>query len=446
MTIVIEGKRPLGGHVQIGGAKNAALPIIAATLLTADDCLIENVPYIEDIRNMVRVLHHLGVAARFEAPNVLRIKATRINRAILPLDLARKMRASFLIVGPLLARFGQADAPHPGGCAIGTRPVSVDLKAFQTLGAEVGMDADYYIIKAPRLKGQRIFLDYPSHTGTENVLMAACLAEGTTIIENASIEPEVVDLAGFLSAMGARIYGAGTSVIRVDGVPRLHGAVYRVMPDRMEAGTFALAALITGGRVSMEGAVAQWLGALTGKMQEAGATVTVRGGLYEVQAPEVLRPTDIQTYPYPGFPTDLQAPYTTTMTQANGNSSVHETMYDDRLRYAYELQKMGARIDVSGSGRTAMVHGPTPLHGATVSALDIRSGAALVLAGLAAEGVTEVTNAVYIDRGYEDFVGKLRGLGAIIERRDSSVDACPVERGEEPIDWGVVPYRIETNA
>ncbi|MBC7316270.1 MAG: hypothetical protein H5T70_07615, partial [Chloroflexi bacterium] len=191
------------------------------------------------------------------------------------------------------------DAPHPGGCAIGTRPVSVDLKAFQTLGAEVGMDADYYIIKAPHLKGQRIFLEYPSHTGTENVLMAACLAEGTTIIENASIEPEVVDLAGFLSAMGARIYGAGTSVIRVDGVPRLHGAVYRVMPDRMEAGTFALAALITGGRVSMEGAVAQWLGALTGKMQEAGATVTVRGGLYEVQAPEVLRPTDIQTYPYP---------------------------------------------------------------------------------------------------------------------------------------------------
>ena len=441
MPMIIEGKRPLRGEVAIGGAKNAALPIIAATLLTSDDCLIENAPYIEDIRNMVDVLHQLGVAARFEAPNVLRIKATRINRSILPLDLARRMRASFLVVGPLLARFGQAEAPHPGGCAIGSRPVSVDLKAFQTMGADVRVDPEYYVIKAPRLQGQRLILDYPSHTGTENVLMAACLAEGTTIIENASIEPEVFDLAGFLSAMGARIYGAGSSVIRVDGVRRLHGAAYRVMPDRMEAGTFALGALISGGQVTMQGSVARWLGALTSKMRDAGATVTMED-VYRVDAPQILKPADIQTYPYPGFPTDLQAPFTTVMTQAHGNASIHETMFEDRLRYISELRKMGADIDVSESGRPAMVHGPTPLRGASVSALDIRSGAALVLAGLAAEGVTEIGNVIYIDRGYENIVDKLVALGAKVACREEAEHPCPVEVGGEPIDWGVVPFGL----
>jgi len=439
--MIIEGKRPLRGEVEIGGAKNAALPIIAATLLTSDDCLIENAPYIEDIRNMVDVLHQLGVAARFEAPNMLRIKATRINRSILPLDLARRMRASFLVVGPLLARFGQAEAPHPGGCAIGSRPVSVDLKAFQTMGADVQVDPEYYVIKAPRLQGQRLILDYPSHTGTENVLMAACLAEGTTVIENASIEPEVLDLAGFLSAMGARIYGAGTSVIRVDGVRRLHGAAYRVMPDRMEAGTFALGALISGGQVTMQASVARWLGALTSKMRDAGAAVTMED-VYRVEAPQTLKPADIQTYPYPGFPTDLQAPFTTVMTQAHGNSSIHETMFEDRLRYISELRKMGASIDVSESGRTAMVHGPTPLRGASVSAMDIRSGAAMVLAGLAAEGVTEISNVIYIDRGYENIVGKLVALGASVVCREESEHPCPVELGGEPIDWGVVPFAV----
>lgn len=439
--MIIEGKCPLDGHVEIGGAKNAALPIMAATLLTSDDCLIENAPYIEDIRIMVDVIHQLGVAARFEAPNVLRIKATRINRSILPLDLARRMRASFLVVGPLLARFGQAEAPHPGGCAIGTRPVSVDLKAFQSMGADVNVDPEYYVIKAPRLQGQRIILDYPSHTGTENVLMAACLAEGATVIENASIEPEVIDLAGFLSAMGARIYGAGTSVIRIDGVRRLHGAAYRVMPDRMEAGTFALGALISGGQVSMQASVARWLGALTGKMRDAGATVTTTD-VYRVEAPQILKPADIQTYPYPGFPTDLQAPFTTVMTQAHGNASIHETMFEDRLRYVSELRKMGASIDVSESGRTAMVHGPSPLCGTAVTAMDIRSGAAMVLAGLAAEGVTEIANVIYIDRGYENFAGKMASLGASVERREESSHKCPVELAGEPIDWGVVPFSV----
>lgn len=442
MPLVIQGQVPLEGHVAIGGAKNAALPIIAASLLTADEVLLENVPFIEDIRIMVQVLHHMGVAARFEGPNTLRIKATRISRSALPRDLAIKMRASFLIVGPLLSRFGQAQAPHPGGCAIGSRPVSVDLKGFQSMTAEVRTDEQDYIISAPRLQGRRLYLDYPSHTGTENLLMAACLAEGTTLIENASIEPEVVDLASFLCAMGARVYGAGTSTIRVDGAGRLHGAVYRVMPDRMEAGTFALAATVTGGRVSMDGRVGRWLGALTGKLRDAGATVVADSNVYEVIGPETIHPVDIQTYPYPGFPTDLQAPYTAVMTQAHGNVSIHETMYDGRLQYADELRRMGARIDISNSGRTAMVHGPTPLTGTQVRALDIRSGAAMVLAGLAAQGSTQISNVVYIDRGYEDICAKLQHLGAHIVREAEADHRCPVENAQEPIEWGMVPYAV----
>ena len=439
MPLIIEGKHRLEGAVCIEGAKNAALPIMAATLLTADECLLENVPYIEDIRNMVRLLQHLGVAVRFEGRNTLRIKATRISKASVPSDLARRMRASFLAVGPLLSRFGQAEAPHPGGCAIGTRPVSVDLRGFQTMGGEITHQEASYIIRAPRLRGETLILDYPSHTGTENLLMAACLAEGTTIIGNASVEPEVVDLAGFLSAMGARIYGAGSNTIRVEGVRRLHGAAYRIMPDRMEAGTFALAALITNGKVTLEGVVARWLGALTNKMREAGALIAITADIYEVQAPSQLGATNIQTFPYPGFPTDLQAPFSTVMTQANGNSSIYETMYDGRMGYVAELARMGARIDVSGSGRMAMVHGPTPLKGADVCALDIRSGAAVILAGLAAEGITRIGNVGYIDRGYQEIEQKLRALGAIISRSEEEEYPCPPSECNEPIDWGTVP-------
>ncbi len=441
MPIVIEGRRPLNGKVAISGAKNAALPIIAATLLTGDECLLENVPYIEDIRVMVRVLQLMGVSVRFEAANTLRVKATRISTASLPADLARKMRASFLVAGPLLARFGQAEAPPPGGCQIGTRPVSVDLKGFQAMGGVIEFE-ERYVIRAPRLRGERLMLDYPSHTGTENLMMAACLAEGTTIIENASIEPEVVDLANFLCAMGARVYGAGTSTIRIEGTRRLHGAVYRVMPDRLEVGTFALGALVTGGDVTFDGAVSQWLGALTGKMREAGAEITASQEIYRVQAPQgPAHAADIQTYPYPGFPTDLQAPFTTAMTQAEGNSSIYETMFDSRLGYVSELRRMGARIDISGSGRMAMVHGPTPLRGAEVCALDIRSGAAVILAGLAAEGETRIKNVVYIDRGYENIEDKLRALGATITRLEDVTPPCPVATCSEPIEWEMAPVQ-----
>ena len=439
MPIIIEGKQPLSGKVEINGAKNAALPIIAATLLTSDECLLENVPFIEDIRNLVRVLHHMGVAARFEGPNRLRIKATRISDASLPTELALKMRASFLIVGPLLARFGQAMAPHPGGCSIGQRPVSVDLKGFQTMGAQLDTHDGAYHITAPRLSGERLVLDYPSHTGTENLIMAACLANGTTIIENASIEPEVSDLTAFLCAMGARIYGAGTPIIRIDGVPKLHGAVFSVMPDRMEAGTFALAGVVSGGKVSMDAWVAQWMGAMNQKLREAGAEVTIDDELYTVSAPKPLSGVSIQTYPYPGFPTDLQAPFTLAMTQAWGESTIFETMFDGRLEYVKQLRNMGAKIDTP-NGRMAVVHGPTPLHGTLVQALDIRSGAALVLAGLAAEGTTTINNVVYIDRGYQEIDRKLASLGASVRRVSEANHDAPSNQYSEPIEWGTVQY------
>jgi len=442
MPLVIEGKHRLLGEVDILGAKNAALPIIAATLLTPDECLLENVPYIEDIRNIVEALRHLGVAARFEGPNTVRIKATRISRASLPVDLVRKMRASFLILGPLLSRFGQAESPHPGGCAIGNRPVSVDLKGFQTMGGKVTQRDDTYVISAPRLRGERLILDYPSHTGTENLLMAACLAEGVTYIENASVEPEVVDLANFLCAMGARIHGAGTGTIQVEGTRRLHGAAYRIMPDRMEAGTFALAALITGGEVSMEGAVSHWLRALSNKMREAGVEVTASQEVYKVSAPHGLTATDVQTYPYPGFPTDMQPLFTTLLTQAQGDSTIYETMYDGRLQYVPELKRMGADIEVS-SGRMAVVHGPTPMRGTDVCALDIRSGAAMVLAGLAAEGMTHINHIIYIDRGYQDIDVKLRQLGAVVSRVEETEYLCPTCNSAEPVEWAELPFGFE---
>jgi UDP-N-acetylglucosamine 1-carboxyvinyltransferase len=432
MQFVIEGGKALRGEVDIGGAKNAALPIIAATLLTSDECLLD-VPDIEDVRVLVGVLNGMGVEARFLEPNLVLVKSTGIETSQVPVSLATRLRGSFLIAGPILARFGEVSIPHPGGCAIGTRPVSVDLKGFQMMGALCETDDDVYCMRSKRLEGQRISLDYPSHTGTENLLMAACLARGTTVIENASVEPEVVDLANCLSAMGARIYGAGTGIIRVDGVKRLHGIAYRVMPDRLEAGTFAVAAAVTGGSVSFGGAVSQYLGALTSKLGEAGVAVTARKDRYTVAAGPRILPVDVRTYPYPGFPTDLQAPFAVLMTQADGESPIHETMYDGRLKYVEELEKMGAHISVEG--RTASVRGPSRLHGASVRALDIRSGAAVMLAGLVAEGQSTIEQAQFIDRGYEKVDVKLRALGADIRRLTPESDS---ERALSPLACSAV--------
>ena len=342
------------------------------------------------------------------------IKAGQLMKCSVPTDLATRIRGSFLIVGALLGRLGEAEAPHPGGCAIGTRPVSVDLKGFQTMGTEIDRLNGNYMLRARRLSGERISLDYPSHTGTENLLLAACLAEGTTIIENASVEPEVADLASFLNAMGARIYGAGTGIIQVEGVRKLHGTAYRVMPDRLEAGTFAIAAAITGGHVTIRGRVARYLGALSSKLTEAGVSVMAERDAYTVEGRESLLAIDIQTFPYPGFPTDLQAPIGALLTQAQGESSIHETMYDGRLLYVGELQKMGANIKVEG--QTALIKGPSRLKGSEVRALDIRSGAAVILAALVADGRSVVSDVGYVDRGYERIDEKLTQLGARIKR------------------------------
>ena len=414
MHIVVEGGYSLRGEVSAAGAKNAALPILAATLLTSDECLLENLPDIEDIRIMLNLLRSLGASVETEGTHRVVIKAGQLMKCSVPTDLATRIRGSFLIVGALLGRLGEAEAPHPGGCAIGTRPVSVDLKGFQTMGTEIDRLNGNYMLRARRLSGERISLDYPSHTGTENLLLAACLAEGTTIIENASVEPEVADLASFLNAMGARIYGAGTGIIQVEGVRKLHGTAYRVMPDRLEAGTFAIAAAITGGHVTIRGRVARYLGALSSKLTEAGVSVMAERDAYTVEGRESLLAIDIQTFPYPGFPTDLQAPIGALLTQAQGESSIHETMYDGRLLYVGELQKMGANIKVEG--QTALIKGPSRLKGGEVRALDIRSGAAVILAALVADGRSVVSDVGYVDRGYERIDEKLTQLGARIKR------------------------------
>ena len=413
MHLVVEGGHKLDGEVSIAGAKNAALPILAAALLTADECFLENLPDIEDIRNMIALLRELGAAVNGVEHGVV-VKADNLRSSAISADLATRMRGSFLAVGPLLGRLGKAHAPHPGGCAIGTRPVSVDLKGFQAMGAEIDRLDGHYALQAQRLVGGRISLDYPSHTGTENLLLAACLAEGTTVIENASVEPEVADLASYLNAMGARIYGAGTGIIQIEGVRRLHGAVYRVMPDRLEAGTFAIAAAITQGAVTIRGRAARYLGALSSKLAETGVSVTAEKETYRIEGKERLSTVDVQTFPYPGFPTDLQAPFGALLTQAHGESSIHETMYGGRLLYVGELQKMGADIQVEG--QTALIKGPSHLKGSEVRALDIRSGAAVILAALAAEGQSVILDIGFVDRGYEGIDAKLSQLGARIHR------------------------------
>lgn len=415
--LIIEGQTPLRGDVVVGGAKNAALPIMAATLLTTDECVIDNVPLVEDVRNMAQILRTLGCEIRLDCENhriVVRAPARSDLGTDVPTDLGRLMRASFLTAGPLLTRAGRVSAPHPGGCSIGRRPVNVDIKGFSHMGARVELCNDRYLIEADRLRGERIYLDYPSHTGTENILLAATLAEGTTVIKHASVEPEVADLARCLVEMGARIEGIGTSYLTIHGTERLHGVHYRITSDRLAAGTFAIAGVITGGDVTIHEVVPDHLDPVTHKLIEAGAVVQVEDGHYRVRSNGSLHALELQTLPFPGFPTDLQAAFATLLTQSAGTSLVHERVFDDRLQYARELRKLGANISVDG--QTATIIGPAALVGTTVRALDIRSGAALILAGLVARGQTEIQDIHHIDRGYENLDAQLRRLGARIKR------------------------------
>jgi UDP-N-acetylglucosamine 1-carboxyvinyltransferase len=410
----VEGGAPLRGAVQVSGAKNAALPAMAAALLTQDECLLENVPAIDDVTVMAEILRRLGADVQPAGPGRWVVRGDSVRETVAPSELVVHLRASFLVMGALLARYGEAACAAPGGDVVGQRPLDVHLGGFRALGAEISRRGDKFYARARRLRGTRVFLDYPSVMGTENVMFAASLAEGTTQIINAAAEPEIVFLADMLNAMGGRVRGAGTHTIEIEGVPALHGAAVRVIPDRLEAGTFAIAAAATRGAVDILGAVPRHLDALIYKMREMGVEIVEHDAGLSVRGTPRYRATSVQAVPYPGLATDLQAQVATLLTQAEGVSFVHERVFDNRLMYVGELRKFGAEVVSTGS--TVVINGPTPLVGATARALDIRAGAALIIAGLAAEGTSTITDIYHLDRGYEALETKLRGLGARVAR------------------------------
>jgi UDP-N-acetylglucosamine 1-carboxyvinyltransferase len=411
----IIGGRPLEGRVQISGAKNSALPCMAAALLTAETVTLHNLPYARDIITMRRLLEDLGSHVLMPELRTLKITADRVEFFEAPYELVKTMRASVLALGPLLARFGEARVSLPGGCAIGQRPIDLHLMAFEKLGASVSLEGGNVVARAKRLQGREIYFDKITVTGTENLMMAAALAEGETILNNAACEPEVVDLAELLNKMGARIKGAGTSALRVEGVERLGGAEHTIISDRIEAGTFVAAAAITGGQLDIVNCNPLHLTAVLDKLRETGVRVEQPNAFsLQVSASDRLRPSDVTTLPHPGFPTDMQAQYMALMTLAGGTSIITETIFENRFMHAAELMRMGARIRLNG--RQAVVEGGHGLMGARVQASDLRASASLVLAGLAAEGETIIDRVYHIDRGYEKIEEKLRSVGAEIER------------------------------
>ena len=409
----ITGGMPLAGEVQVAGAKNAALPILAATLLTTDEVALENVPQLADVTTMGRLLAGMGARLQREGGRVV-ARADAIGAAEAPYELVKTMRASILVLGPLLARFGQARVSLPGGCAIGARPVDQHIKGLRALGARLEIEHGYIVAEAQRLRGTRIVTDMVTVTGTENLMMAACLASGETVIENAAREPEVIDLARCLTAMGARIRGAGTDRIVIDGVERLHGAQHRVLPDRIETGTFLVAAAACGGDVRLAGAAPDTLDAVLDKLREAGAEVEVGDDWIRLRARGRPRAVSLRTAPHPGFPTDMQAQFMALDCVADGVGRITETIFENRFMHVLELQRLGAQIDIEGN--TAIVRGVPRLSGARVMATDLRASASLVIAGLVAEGETVVDRIYHLDRGYDRMEQRLAALGARIER------------------------------
>ncbi|HUS82557.1 MAG TPA: UDP-N-acetylglucosamine 1-carboxyvinyltransferase [Dehalococcoidia bacterium] len=417
--LVVEGGRRLEGSVRVSGNKNAAIHALAATLLTSDDCHLENVPAIGDVRFMVEILRSLGATVEYTSPSSLRVNAAGVNILVAPSELATHLRGSFLVMGPLLTRFGEAACCPPGGDIIGLRPLNVHLAGFRVLDATVNHEGDKFVARTKGLRGSRIFLDYPSVLGTQNLMLAATLAEGRTTLVNAAAEPEIESLVDMLTQMGARISGAGWHTIEIEGVRELHGARHRIIPDRIEAGTFAIAAAVTQGDVEIQEGVPQQLDALLWKLDEAGVKVEETDGLLRVRGNGSLRAINAQAVPYPGLATDLQAPLATLLTQAKGVSSIYERVFENRLLYVAELRKMGAEVITSGT--TVIISGPTPLYAANVRAVDLRAGAALALAALAADGRSEINDIFHLDRGYERFDEKLRSLGGRVERLPAAV-------------------------
>lgn len=411
----VTGGYRLKGEVKASGAKNAALPILAASLLTADDLVLNNVPHLSDIRTMGKLLSGLGmVVEREEQSETVRLNAKSLTTLTAPYELVKTMRASIVTLGPMLARFGEARVSLPGGCAIGARPVDQHIKGLQTLGADVVIDHGYVVAKAKRLKGAHIVTDMVTVTGTENLLMAATLAEGTTVIENAAREPEVVDLANCLIAMGAKIRGAGTPVIEIEGVSSLHGATHSVLPDRIETGSFLVAALMTRGDVTVTHAAPHTLDIVLDKLREAGAQVETGEDWIRVSIDKRPKAVSVRTVPHPGFPTDMQAQFMALDTIAEGTGRITETIFENRFMHVPELQRLGANITVDG--HTAVVTGVEELSGANVMATDLRASASLVIAGLVAKGETIVDRIYHLDRGYDHMEVKLASLGACIER------------------------------
>jgi len=415
--IVITGGNRLRGEVRISGAKNSALPILASTILGGGECVITNVPRVVDVLTMGKLLGILGAQVSHEANRAV-IKADVIHSTEAPYDLVKTMRASVLVLGPLLARWGEAKVSLPGGCAIGSRPVNLHLAGLAKLGADISIEHGYITARAKRLKGARIYCDTTTVTGTENLMMAASLAEGTSVIENAAKEPEIVDLAEFLTKRGARIAGAGTDVLTIEGVRELHGADHEVIPDRIEAGTHLVAGAITDGDVTITHCRPVHLEAVLMKLREAGADIQVEAQTVRIKRNGRLKGTDVRTLPFPGFPTDMQAQMVALMALTEGTSVVTETVFESRFMHVEELRRMGADIRVEGN--RLIVTGRPTLTGAPVMASDLRASAGLVLAGLAADGETEVQRVYHLDRGYERIEEKLRAVGAKIERRKAS--------------------------
>ncbi|MCK4536809.1 MAG: UDP-N-acetylglucosamine 1-carboxyvinyltransferase [Desulfuromonadales bacterium] len=411
--IIIHGGRCLQGSVSASGAKNAALPLMFATLLAPGPHRLGNLPRLRDIRTAEQLLTGLG--ARVQSENgTLQVTTDALNGKEAPYDLVRTMRASVLVLGPLLARCGRARVSLPGGCAIGARPINLHLKGLEAMGAEITLDHGYVEARAKRLQGARIYLDTPTVGGTENLMMAATLAQGTTVIENAAREPEISDLAVALCGMGARIEGAGSDTIVIEGVDSLGGMDHQVMPDRIEAGTYLIAAALTGGRIKVNNARPEHMEALLSKLEEAGAECSVEEDGILVAGPREILPVNIKTQPHPGFPTDMQAQFMTLMTLCSGSSMITETVFENRFMHVCELQRMGA--DITIEGHTATIKGVPGLLGAPVMATDLRASACLVLAGLAADNTTEISRIYHLDRGYESLEEKFRSLGADIER------------------------------
>lgn len=410
--IIVKKSQNLHGNIKVDGSKNSILPILAATLLSEEECIIHDIPKLQDVKIMCKLLETLGAKVEKIGANTLRISAENITTCEAPYELISKMRASFLVMGPLLARCKNAKVYMPGGCAIGTRPIDLHLKGFKYLGSEIKSENGYVNAYTEKLVGKEIYLDFPSVGATENIIMAASLAEGDTIIENAAEEPEIVDLANFINSMGGNIVGAGTKTIRIKGVKKLHKTEHTVIPDRIEAGTYMVAAAATGGDIMVENVVPSHLQPIIAKLREAGVTIEEYDDKIRVVSGGSIKPVDIKTLPYPGFPTDMQAQFMAMLSKADGTSIINETIFENRFMHVNEMSRMGLNARVEGN--SAILKGNSHLSGAKVRATDLRAGAALIIAGLLADGETEITEVYHIKRGYSNIVGKLQNLGADI--------------------------------